>query len=412
VDGQVLRGFDFDPEHPYAAGQHRGIDIAAPVGAAVRTPAEGVVSFAGTVPAFGKTVSIQTPAGKTVTLLHLGSIAVVRGALAREGSTVATVGPSDDPTLPEPHVSMGIRTTADPQGYLDPLAFLPVRVSPVPPAAESPPRVVAATPTEAPAADPPAVEPPGASSAAAAAPTPAGVEAADAAMAAEPDVAPQPVVQQRADPAAESPRTVERRATATRASAGDSLPEAPATRPTAAPAVAAPATPPAQPAPATEPVVDAPVIAGSQDRRPAMQHRSASLGDRWARGRGEARTPSVNARGGHLPVWPVALVAAILLLGAITWRRWVGPKAARMMQDPQPEPVLAPISLEERPRRTGLAICLGSAPPRSRGGLRGARGHLRALPPPEGEPGPDGQWNGRARHAGDGHGRSRGRLAA
>ncbi|WP_433586701.1 murein hydrolase activator EnvC family protein [Microbacterium hydrocarbonoxydans] len=36
------------PAHEYGAG-HRGIDIAAPIGAAVRAPADGVVAFRGTV---------------------------------------------------------------------------------------------------------------------------------------------------------------------------------------------------------------------------------------------------------------------------------------------------------------------------------------------------------------------------
>ena len=129
VNGQVIRVFNFDRAHPYAGGQHRGVDISAESGAAVIAPAEGLVSFAGTVPGGGRTVSIQTPFGTTVTLLHLGSVAVARGMLVNEGSTVGAVGPSDDPGLPEPHVYLGIRTTSDPQGYLDPLDFLPPRVT-------------------------------------------------------------------------------------------------------------------------------------------------------------------------------------------------------------------------------------------------------------------------------------------
>ena len=47
VDGPVLRPFSFDRAHPYAAGQHRGIDLGAPGGRAVLAPADGVVSFTG-----------------------------------------------------------------------------------------------------------------------------------------------------------------------------------------------------------------------------------------------------------------------------------------------------------------------------------------------------------------------------
>ena len=61
VDGPVLRPFLFDNSHPYAGGQHRGVDLGAPSGSPVLAPSKGVVSFAGTVPTGGKTVSIQTP---------------------------------------------------------------------------------------------------------------------------------------------------------------------------------------------------------------------------------------------------------------------------------------------------------------------------------------------------------------
>ena len=79
VTGPVLMGFSFDPAHPYARGQHRGIDIGAPTGAPVAAPASGEVSFAGSVPGGGKTVTVQTPDGHSVTLVHLGSFEVRRG---------------------------------------------------------------------------------------------------------------------------------------------------------------------------------------------------------------------------------------------------------------------------------------------------------------------------------------------
>src|SRR5262245_64649228 len=94
VDGPVLRAFSFDRAHPYAGGQHRGLDIGSPAGAQVHAPAAGVVSFAGTVPTGGKAVSIQLPSGYTATLVHLGSIGVDRGQSVAEGATVGTVGPS------------------------------------------------------------------------------------------------------------------------------------------------------------------------------------------------------------------------------------------------------------------------------------------------------------------------------
>src|SRR5256885_313655 len=39
ADGPVLAPFSFDPANPYAAGQHRGLDVGGVAGAAVRAPA-------------------------------------------------------------------------------------------------------------------------------------------------------------------------------------------------------------------------------------------------------------------------------------------------------------------------------------------------------------------------------------
>jgi hypothetical protein len=127
VDGPVLRPFAFDPDSPYAGGQHRGIDVGAPAGTPVLAPVAGTVSFAGGVPGGGLTLAVRTPDGYSVTLVHLGAIAAARGATVEEGVVVGSVGASGEPELPEPHVHLGIRIAADPQGYVDPLSFLPPR---------------------------------------------------------------------------------------------------------------------------------------------------------------------------------------------------------------------------------------------------------------------------------------------
>ncbi len=120
VQGPVLQPFSYDEAHPYASGQHRGIDIGADAaGEGVVAPATGTVSFAGIVPTNGKSVTIETPDGYSVTLTHLGSILVAKGATVAEGAAVGTIGPSGTPELDEPYVHLGIRATADPNGYLD-----------------------------------------------------------------------------------------------------------------------------------------------------------------------------------------------------------------------------------------------------------------------------------------------------
>jgi Peptidase family M23 len=149
VQGPVLQPFSFDPAHPYAAGQHRGIAIGAGDGSAVLAPASGVVSFAGTVPTNGKTITIQTSSGLAVSLTHLGSIEVARNASVDEGATVGTVGSSGTPEFDVPYVHLGVRDAANDQGYLDPLAFLPVLAPPA--AALSP---APASPVDVPAPAP------------------------------------------------------------------------------------------------------------------------------------------------------------------------------------------------------------------------------------------------------------------
>ena len=139
VQGSVLAPFTYDEAHPYDAGQHRGIDVGATApGDPVVAPAGGMVSFAGFVPTSGESLTIETADGYSVTLTHLGSIAVAKGASVSEGDTVATVGPSGTAEQSVPYVHLGIRLTADSFGYLDPLGLLPV------------PETPASTPTPAP----------------------------------------------------------------------------------------------------------------------------------------------------------------------------------------------------------------------------------------------------------------------
>jgi hypothetical protein len=119
VDGPVLRPFVLGDD-PYAGGQHRGVDIGAPAGTPVRTPAAGTVSFAGTVPTGGKTITIRTADGYAVTLQRLASVSVARGSAVEEGDIAGSVGESA-----EPFIYLGVRKADEPDGYVDPLGLLP-----------------------------------------------------------------------------------------------------------------------------------------------------------------------------------------------------------------------------------------------------------------------------------------------
>ncbi len=131
VAGPVLQPFEFEGD-PYAAGQHRGVDVGAPPGTPVLAPATGVVSFAGSVPRNGLTATIATADGYAVTLVHLGSVSVARGAPVEEGAAIGTIGPSGEAEHAAGYVHVGIRLAGDPHGYLDPLSLLPALPAPPP----------------------------------------------------------------------------------------------------------------------------------------------------------------------------------------------------------------------------------------------------------------------------------------
>jgi hypothetical protein len=123
VDGPVLQQFTFGDD-PYAGGQHRGIDVGASPGTPVLAPSTGTISFSGSVPGGGRTVTIQTGDGYAVTLQHLAALGPTEGEVVVEGQRVATVGAGGEGGG-QAHVHLGIRRALDPNGYVDPLSLLP-----------------------------------------------------------------------------------------------------------------------------------------------------------------------------------------------------------------------------------------------------------------------------------------------
>ena len=160
-DGDVLRPFALGGD-AYAAGQHRGIDVAGSEGSAVRAPASGTVSFAGSLPTYGRGVTIATADGYAVTLVHLGSIGVAKGDAVVEGASIGTMGWSGDAEHAVPSVHLGVRVAAQAEGYVDPLGLLPPRSvpAPAPPPVQSPAPVAASSAAATPAPAAPSVAPP------------------------------------------------------------------------------------------------------------------------------------------------------------------------------------------------------------------------------------------------------------
>jgi hypothetical protein len=436
--GDVVQQYSFDPAHPYAAGQHRGIDVAGDRGSTVAAPAAGSVTFAGSVPSSGLSVTITTADGYAVTLTHLGTLLVARGAAVDEGDAVGTIGPSGDAEVAVPYVHLGIRIAADEQGYVDPLGLLPPRGAPAPAPTSVP------APPASPAASAPAPQPtPESVTPAAPDPTPdAGLPAdppAPAAATAEPvtaqtGAAPSPVAAARRSHADRHQPAVSSKPSASPAPAATRRPVRASIAPAVHPArvvhrVATPARPAiVHPAAARHPAAHlaAPPARRShlRVRRPeptrAAHHVLLRVADRTpaaadARRPSEApvgavrRPPSVAPPQRTAPFAPmfVALAAAALALvlagAAAVLRSRGGRKPVRI--------IAANVdTAEEGLGCTGVAVRLGSPPPWPRGGLRGSVGRLRALPPAEGRRRAHGQRYGRARYAGDGRRGSRGEV--
>jgi Peptidase family M23 len=123
VHGPVVEHFRLGDD-PFAPGQHRGIDIAAPAGTPVRAACGGWVAFAGAVGTAGRTVSVRC-GPLTATYLHLSSIAVRRRARVGAGERIGTVGTTGRPSRGGAHLHLGARRTGRRWAYVDPLSLLP-----------------------------------------------------------------------------------------------------------------------------------------------------------------------------------------------------------------------------------------------------------------------------------------------
>ena len=87
------------------------------------------------LPTYGLTVTIETTDGSSSPSCTSARPGHPRRARP-EGQAIGLIGPSGTPEQSAPYVHLGIRMTGDPNGYLDPLAFLPARTAQ--PAGEAP----------------------------------------------------------------------------------------------------------------------------------------------------------------------------------------------------------------------------------------------------------------------------------
>ena len=417
ADGDVLRGYAVGGDK-YAAGQHRGIDIAVGEAPSIQAPATGEVSFAGQVPTHGLTVTIVTADGYKASLTHLGTLRVRKGAIVAEGDPIADPGPTGDTEHAVPYVHLGIRVGED--AYVDPLGLLPSRNAPQPPPAPASPPAPAPSPDAAPAPPPVAEQP---------APAPAAPDASPPAS-----EAPAPPVAQPEPVAAESVVVAESgSATDSRAPAAPvdarlvSTTGTPAPRHTEAPVDRKVPTPPHGRPDGTD--TRAPATAASESRPDVRVTEQPTR--RVVVGRPAARVVrSPDLLGTHpallvepagdsddawtlqrvldsLPIW-VGVLLALILGGAILGGR-------RVARDPLPiigAHARSRRDTEEDSRGSGLAVCERPPTHRPCGGLRSSIRHVRPLSPTTRGRRPHGQRNGRARYAGHGRSGRRRRVAA
>lgn len=417
--GPVIRPFSLGP-NAYAGGQHRGVDIAAEPGSPVLAPVAGTVSFVGSVPGGGRAITIQTPDGYAVTLLQLAATSVERGSVVEEGTPVGVAGESSDAVTQAPHVHLGIRVAADPDGYVDPLGVLPpLEPEPVPLAPEPEAPVPVARTDETPVTAAPLPEPTVVTPAAAPASGVTGESQATEVRAPLPeDVASVQGVANAVSavtlPPVVEPVTVPSPATEAAPAPAPAAARAPsAVRPAPAPGrkVARTAVLPIEAAPAAKqvaPTAPKPSV-GRRGVRPAapVQPRGdvASVRDAPPRQAAE-RAAGTGTRREFPPGLAFVGFAALAGVAALAYRRRPGAgDPARIMGGDDRSPPA------EDPGRGRLAVCERTAAHRPRGGLRRPVGHLRPVPPTAGQRRPDGERHRRARHAGDG-GRGRGRSLA
>ena len=122
VLGEVITPYKNGSDR-YAAGQHRGLDIAAPVGTQVRAIVDGRVSASpGALPDGGVTVTVRSSDGAyLVSASAPGRRArVARGDPVSAGETLGAVGTTGKRSSTQPHLHLSVRRASD-RAYLDPM---------------------------------------------------------------------------------------------------------------------------------------------------------------------------------------------------------------------------------------------------------------------------------------------------
>lgn len=99
---------------------HGGLDIAAPLGTAVRAPADGVVIAAGPYPYYGQVIFLDHGGGFTTRYGHLSAAEVKKGDRVERGDIIGRVGATGLATGSHLHYEVRINgVPVDPYNYLN-----------------------------------------------------------------------------------------------------------------------------------------------------------------------------------------------------------------------------------------------------------------------------------------------------
>lgn len=111
-------GYRLDP-FTGRTNMHSGIDLPAPPGKAVRTPADGVVSYVGYEQGYGKIVSIDHGFGVVTRYAHNSQLFVELGQKIKRRDVIAAVGSTGRSSGPHVHYEVRIHgVPVDPRNYM------------------------------------------------------------------------------------------------------------------------------------------------------------------------------------------------------------------------------------------------------------------------------------------------------
>ena len=106
---------------------HVGLDVAAPLGTAVRAPADGVALVAGAYPYYGQVIFLDHGGGFTTRYGHLSTADVKKGDRVERGDVIGRVGATGLATGSHLHYEVRINgVPVDPYNYLN--AKLPIHI--------------------------------------------------------------------------------------------------------------------------------------------------------------------------------------------------------------------------------------------------------------------------------------------